>query len=614
MSYSQIASSFVPFNKFQDLAGDWNALLLGPRGSGKTTLFKMLSLDGLRSWNNESGQKYKKEINFSGIYIPADYVWGEMLQSIAQSENNQHENIKEHLMIAAFTTNVLMATADALHLTQEEGQFRSINLSNEQLINIINELAMQWKIEPKTYSFRSIKHALSNRLLDLQRFKALLDSTPEEVLLTSIEQSLPFLGLPTFESVASALKLVNDIANQPDYKWALLFDEFEIAPEALQTRLFQAIRGSGHQHILYKVALAPCGPHTLVDLIENPPTAGNDYKQIQLWYSNKQESDSFCEQLFSSKLKDSIFEGKSPKEILGDSLFPIVSEDGFEETITQDLPSNTKWIKELNGLRSIDSTFQDYLDRKNIVIEELDKSTSTKVNNTIRKISPIVGFRYAFKKIDNGKKKWRKPYVSNYHGWSSISAISEGNPRWLIGIISGILAQASTSNTTGIISTSIQGNHITEASSRYAHLLQTASTTQFLRLKSNTQIFSLLERIGKYFNERIIVDAFVEDPNMSFIVDDKIDSDTENCLRIAINHGAIVCYESADHMGGYKSLIGKRFRLSYLLSPKFSLPIRKSSACNLSTILKIKETQAKVKKNTLHKTPNIEDLFSEDGD
>jgi hypothetical protein len=76
---------------------------------------------------------------------------------------------------------------------------------------------------------------------------------------------------------------------------------------------------------------------------------------------------------------------------------------------------------------------------------------------------------------------------------------------------------------------------------------------------------------------------------MSFIVDDDVDEDTESCLRIAINHGAIVCYQPTDGIGGFDTLHGKRFRLSYLLAPCFKLPVRKSKPINLSRILNTKE-------------------------
>ena len=60
MSYEQIASSFVSSAKFAELAGQWSALLVGPRGSGKTTLLRMLSLEGMRSWTGAEADQYRR--------------------------------------------------------------------------------------------------------------------------------------------------------------------------------------------------------------------------------------------------------------------------------------------------------------------------------------------------------------------------------------------------------------------------------------------------------------------------------------------------------------------------------------------------------------------------
>lgn len=75
---------------------------------------------------------------------------------------------------------------------------------------------------------------------------------------------------------------------------------------------------------------------------------------------------------------------------------------------------------------------------------------------------------------------------------------------------------------------------------------------------------------------------------MSFVVDERVSDDVEHALRIAVNHGAIVCYQIAADVGGFRTLRGLRFRLTYLLAPVFKLPMRKSRAVSLSTILEAK--------------------------
>lgn len=604
MSFDDIASSFIPSQKFTELCGNHHSLLLGPRGSGKTTLLKMLSIDGIRSWNNLDGSKFQKEVDFTGIYIPADSVWGGMIDAISGEDVNLEKvQLRKLLMEAAFTTNVLMATAHTLYHVHEEAGFRSIPLSRDKFKKLFNDISALWKLESEAYSFMSMKQSLSKRLLELQQLSVLLSSP---IGMTSIIESLkkfPYLGLDVFDAAARALDLVNDISNKKDYLWALLFDEFEIAPESLQTKIFTTIRGSSIQHVLYKIALAPCGPHTLIDNIENAPSAAHDFKPTQLWYINKKDSDTFCEQLFLSKINkyQTIFSEKNPKEILGDSQYPMVDENGNEEDITINMPKKNIWVNEFIQLANKDSTFRDYLDNKGMKLDELSKSVSDQFGNTIRKISPVVAFRNSYQSSTQGRKRGGKPYRKNYYGWSAISAISEGNPRWLIAMISGILDEAVQNNVSGVISHTVQTKHIAAISSRYVDILKTASVRPFPTLFTEQPIYSILKKIGNYFHDKIVLDKFVEDPNMSFVVDKNIDSDIEHCLRIALNHGAIVCYDDADELG-YKTLKNRRFRLSYLLSPEFGLPIRKSSKCQLSKIL---NSTTKIKSST------HDDLFAE---
>jgi hypothetical protein len=113
-------------------------------------------------------------------------------------------------------------------------------------------------------------------------------------------------------------------------------------------------------------------------------------------------------------------------------------------------------------------------------------------------------------------------------------------------------------------------------------------------MKTATPVFDTLQSIGRYFHERLVTDAFVEDPPMSFEIDNDVSVDMENCLRLALNHGAIVCYERADAVGGYMSLKGKRFRLSHLLAPVFKLPLRKSKAARLSVIMERQQAAAEI--------------------
>nr|WP_029527813.1 hypothetical protein [Polaromonas glacialis] len=218
-----------------------------------------------------------------------------------------------------------------------------------------------------------------------------------------------------------------------------------------------------------------------------------------------------------------------------------------------------------------------------------------------------MAFRNAYKGKVEGEKRGRKPYTSAYSGWAAICAMSEGNPRWLIGIINAIMSNLSREKLILPISVVVQQGQLTGLSQAFAEILRAAATGQLRGMGTTAPVYETLEKIGQYFHNRLVRDQFVEDPPMSFVVDNAVDQNTENALRIAVNHGALVCYETPDSLGGYASLKGKRFRLAYLLAPEFKLPLRKSKAVDLSTVLSVRNaTPALPRAPSTSTTPPIQ--------
>ena len=97
--------------------------------------------------------------------------------------------------------------------------------------------------------------------------------------------------------------------------------------------------------------------------------------------------------------------------------------------------------------------------------------------------------------------------------------------------------------------------------------------------------FNLIKQISDYFKIQILDTKFSPDPSGTFIVDKNTPIEVEKALKIALNHGAIVALDQNDDIWDFKKLFGKRFRLSYLFSPYFNLPLRMEKSVNLSTIL-----------------------------
>ncbi|HEY1394538.1 MAG TPA: hypothetical protein VF536_00415 [Roseateles sp.] len=601
MSFEEVAESFVESGKFQELAGHWNSLLVGPRGSGKTTLLKMLSLSGLRAWKGKDAETYRQSLRYTGIYVPTDIAWGEMVNGLGDGKLDPA--FRDIVSEAAFTTNVLLATTDAiqqrLQTNASGSNYRAVSLSPDSTREFVDGVAQLWKLQTRAPSLRSLHLALSTRLLDIRQ-KASLAASREELSLEDLQGLMPYVGIQAIEAVSLGLKLFDELIEEPDGLWVLLLDEFEVAPLPLQRVALSALRAAS-QKLLIKVALAPCGPHTLLDMQSAVPTEKNDYHQVELWYPDKGEADDFCRRVFEAKVNShAALRGKGPEEIFGRSQYAIVDELDSGGDRPAGHSRTDAWSSEFLNLAFKDQSFQDFLTRRQIDAHDLDSSSST-----IRKIAPVVAFRNAYRGTGEGKKRGRKPYASAYSGWQAVSAISEGNPRWLLSMLTGMFSEVAGSESFPI-GVAVQQRKIASTSGIFAEMLRTVAAQQ-QQIVTSVPIFKMLEDIGSYFHDRIVSGEFQEDPHLSFEVDDKVSDDQEACLRIALNHGAIVCYERPDVLGGYRSLRNKRFRLAYLLAPVFKLPLRKSKQIRLSSILEREEKPIRAK-NSLETIPKSGDV------
>lgn len=589
MTFWEVAHTFVPSEKFTMLAGKWNALLIGPRGSGKTTLMKMLSVEALRAWDGPASSEHREKISYTGIYVPSDIAWGEMVKALSSTLDETTTNF---VSASAFVTNVLqsvvMAMQSRLNVSDNKGrgaQFRLAKCSGDDLEGAINEIAHLWRLQIRSLSLQGLANALGQRLVDIKQ-QANLIAGHKALTFSDVSRLMPYLGLPLVESVSGAVALFDAAIGEESGLWALLLDEFEVAPVHLQKEVLTSLRASSRK-LLFKVALAPCGPHTLLDIsATTQPAKENDYKQVELWYANRDDAQEFCGHLFESRKAnwEGVPSSATAEDVFGTSGYAIVDETGEASAIAS-YGRGALWEREFAQLAEKDPSFAQFLTTKGIDPKSLDPSPSAPNGNTIRKIAPVVAFRNAYKGRVEGKKRGRKPFNSAYSGWSAICAMSEGNPRWLIGIINAITANLPKSSAKLPVSVTAQQGQLSGLSQAFAEIMRAAATGQLRGLDTTVPVYETLEKIGLYFHNRLVLDKFVEDPPMSFLVEEDTDQNIENALRIAVNHGALVCYESPDSLGGYSSLKGKRFRLAYLLAPEFKLPLRKSKAVSLATAL-----------------------------
>ncbi|MCT8124917.1 hypothetical protein H1D31_02545 [Alishewanella sp. BS5-314] len=580
---SEIAETFVVSSHFEETAKHGHTILIGPRGSGKTTILRMLSNDVLPKW--EKINKKNRYVDYQGVYVPGDIVWGEMIRTLNNAGVNR--DAADEFAYIAFCTHVYLATVEAIEYyiksVQNEAGNEFIQSRYERIYDAFNAICSTLKISLDRVSISRIRIALNQRLADLGAF-CRQKCDDGNLTLSILRQELPFSTIELKQSLESIFSAIDFALDRNDQRWAVLLDEFEIAPKYLLDSVLANMRSSAKK-IMFKVALVPCGVHQ--DIKYNTSSV-HDYSVVELWFNKFSDISSFCGNIVKNR-----FEIEEPEQIFGITKFISNKPGGASD-----------WSKQFSELEEKDVTFKSFLLDKKIEYKT-EFANNASPSSNIRKISLLVAFRNAFLN-SNGKRKGRKKLTEFYSGWEAITRISEGNPRWLIATIRSLITDE---KIVSRIDESKQMDSIYRVTNSYCAMLKTTALNDNMGISCNYPPFDLLEKISKYFNSKIIDFDFKSSVVGSFTIDNKISQDVKNSLMIAWNHGAIVLIDNDKTFGTYKDIDGMRFRISYLLAPKFELPLRTEKGINLSTILTHSSSTPSIKEEPCE--PQQRNLFDD---
>lgn len=583
----QVAQTFVPSEHYATLVKQAHTLIIGPRGSGKTTLLKMLQQPALEAWSHPSADAYRKQINFSGVFIATDRTWREQMVSLDREIDHEQHRL---LSTAAFTTHVLRAVV--LTIEQRlatDSRFvphRRVTLDPNKESFLVREIASQWLLKPSLPTVLSLKYSLSSRLSEIYQL-----SSREAVL--GVEgradrlANAAFLHLDFLASAAQIIEIFDDAIGEKTGRWAFLFDELELAPEWILTKLVQSLR-SVNEKFLFKLSMSPFSKEVgeLKDALSASPD--HDFDAIPLWYAHKEDGYEFCKALFESMVLARGLPLLDPDQLLGRSEFDTPKEE-WTSGGTAYRPG-TRLQKRFARMAEKDRSFANYLRDRGIETDFRNVLAGDVRAADIRKITSVVAVRDEFRAYDVVSVKFPKKKLRSrknpvlYAGANSLFAISEGNPRWLKGILSRLLSE---SRPDGTVSGAVQATEIMGAAHRFRAMLKTIPCPP-LRAPALRGLLSLLDRIGNYFFKAVVLDEFAPEPPLTFIVDARTDPEMVEALGRALNAGAIVYVPETSGEMLLGTVRGKRFRLAYLLAPYFQIPLILGKPVSLASILNAK--------------------------
>lgn len=600
LSPDEIANSFIENPQFNDLKQVNHSLLLGPRGCGKTTLLKMLMPQTINIWNKIPNNE-NIILPFYGVYIPTDNQWKKQLVQLGNSFPILPEfaKIVSKVVVNANVIKSIVNTFFQLLEIEDREDEEFFKNKRNLCIDLIKIFQLDKPLSPDLFAIElSIKERLSyiNVLINKTKITNVIDF-----------KELPEYFYADFYDLTSSAFLAFKKNFQGDksfaashFRWALCFDELELAPEWLQEDLISQLRSRSDQSILYKLTSTPIIKieKSIIDRdVALESSDSNDYNVIRAWtYDIKGfvKWNEFANKLAETKIKNYHGINIKPEKIFGiydiEKILRNMKLSPQKELVAD---NNDSWDSNFKKgtlmwhltkyLAQNDKTFRFFLEKRNISFQNPVPSEEKQMGPVFRKMKPIVIYRSQLLRNNNINATGRKS-IPFYFGTNNIFEICDGNPRFLTSLLDELL-KINSREIVEEISPEKQSAIIYKISQRHLQIISSHPDASIELYGKVQNLGKLIVQIGEYFSSFLYNKDFTIEPAGSFIVDDGVNEKIINLINLGLRLGVFVYIDPKEALSE-NGIIDKRFRLSYLLYPNFKLPIRQYGYRNLSTILK----------------------------
>lgn len=587
LSPKQVAEDFVPNEAFYKLLANAHNILMGPRGSGKTTLLKMLTLEALFSWRRKEARRILNEIPFIAVYVPTDIHWSHQIDNSIDLLNKATKGFKNGTEIAelfskaSITTNIFSSLCNAMESCLQYKILRQENKLEQKLCKNLYEI---FGLKKDVLSLSFLRFALKKRLSEIRDWESKVRTSCNEKIIRNLPSFFHYDYLAKLDVSCEIFEAIY-LYNKNKFKWALCFDELEIAPGWLQDKLFKAVR-STEERFLFKLGTSPI-PEYISSALATPR---DDFIPIELWPDSQDRNPTtFASELALSVIKSQNISVDNPYEVFGYS--PFSSKYMLKRGVREYGQGSFVWGK-IKEEASCDEDLRKLLESSEI---SPDNPTGNKqqLDTILRKIKPIILYRNSNRKYDRkGKPKPRTRKISElYCGFDVITDVCEGNPRWLKGALQDLLAKA---DKKGKVPLKAQARVLHDISENYWAKLKVIPESKKNILGRNIFMTQFLEKLAKFFFEEIVLSKFSINPIGSFEVDRLTPQNYADFIKKASEHGALISIQKGIFSSDFYN---RRFRLSYMLAPSFKLPLRLYEPIKLSVILGLAKNIKKSKKD-----------------
>jgi hypothetical protein len=549
-------------------------------------------------------------MNYVALYVPADFTWYPEFRRPINSVTNK--DVDDLLSFSLFRSHVLLAVCETLEqmsnpaYASDRPLLRGMPRTDSEAFNYLSrQLKTAWNLESPFDTFSNLKKAVGLRIRRLQyllTLSSIKQFSAEQILLEN-----EFLADNFFDDLRSFADSFSECFGRSPH-WAICFDEVEIAPESVRAHILQSAR-SFDQRFFIKCSASPFDDKFQSIFGPAMPMAAQDFSRVFLTHVHQREVQRFSEEMFKAICRDAKIEPTRAISILGSSFFEDSFDaemnwqqlDLYEPNTEQDKPQYPGryerggfHFRKFANLSSKDPSFRDYLQRRSLNLESMDRLPERFKAADIRKVISIVTVRDEFiseahdeSTPDSGPRKLRSRKVVSdiYTGAHAIFAICEGNPRWLIGLIRPLLETFKNRQVerNGIVRRSEQSRRIQLMITQYLSLLSTIPTSPTDR-DGKGGVLDTIDAIGEYFFGQVVRAPFNPEPVLSLRLDPNIDDRLRTIIGAAMNQGAFVLLPATRDAPLVGKIENQRVRLTHLLAPLYRLPLVTGRPVSISTI------------------------------
>lgn len=574
----QVASSFVRPRDFDSITNFQSKVLVGPRGIGKTTIFKLLTPSGIHHVRKRD-RFADLALDHVPLYIPSDTLWkGEassfeaMLTDGSPSFSAKHIRIIQNALFVDYSLyEVISSLQDSSEIAHRYYSGKNLDWCFEidaKREGSICELCSEaWDLPTKPKSFLGLRLALLRRQNIHSSIINSLDE-PKEVEFKALE------GRNLFTALRAFFDIVDHFCGPK--RWSIHFDEMEIAPKSILNAVYQSMRSFDRRAVV-KFSLFP-----YIDFISQEedgrtgPREGHDFETLILSGRFKNESYQFSDEIVAAIC--------ARRGVSHDDFRKFVNAAADRNSV--ELSGNDKYRRRyaniFSSLRNKDESFRRYLSEKGIDLKKIPEYTEHDRMPHVRKLAGIADFRNSFlRSFENGRshRTSRKSH-RHYSNYNQILKLTEQNPRALSFYVEDIIKGMKLDGSPESILNEIINKNV----DRFRALV----ATQIIPYDpANNRAFAhaldVVDNLGQEISAECLDRPFQPEPSLAFKISKNMDDYSLRILGIAANSGAIIL-ESARQQSLHLDISKMRFRISYQLAPWYPIPTQLGNSMVISRL------------------------------